>query len=405
MTAKGIIVGLSAVAVLGAFAAMAALSFTAAPTVAQEPTPPPPMPPTATPTLDPAAAEAIEAVIRMEGYCQDGEVYDLYATVADSGEGTGKTASLEWWSDLLYWDLPDEETLAYYRIERQSHDKDAPTGDQWETVATVHSTNLWEGPVTTGHWHYRVRLIGLVSGDLVHECQQVKWAETEVNVLTPQEKLAQNCETAYINHIGATVEPAPDGQGKTVTVDWELQFDYYQDYPPPPEGEVLITYRLERKRSTSDGSEGNWERVAEVSDTGTWSGHAEPGDWTYRVALVSLQVGDLVAQCEKPQWSHIYVSILTAEELAQEKSDRHILVEQLTTCATDALTTNLTPAAQEVVGRHIERRVAEITEDYGSHDMIPMVVMFCTETEGSLFFGDNTTFILRTLFDYDDSYW
>ena len=343
----------------------------------------------------------------MHEYCHDGEVRELEADVGGTEVVNGvefNTVSLQWWSKRSYWDLP-EGMLAYYRIQRQSHDKDAPTGDEWQTVDTVTNTDIWNGVVETGHWHYRVGLIGLVSGDLVHECEAKQWAEAMINVLTPQEKLAQNCETAYIYHIGATVEPAPDGQGETVTVYWELQYDYYHDYPPPPEGEVLVTYRLERKRSTSDGSEGNWETVAEVSDTNTWSGPGEPGDWIYQVALVSLQVGDLVAQCEKPQWSHVYVSILTAEERAQEKSDRRILVEQLTTCATDALTTNLTPAAREVVGRHIERRVAEITEDYGSHDMIPMVVMFCAETEGSLFFGDNTTFILRTLFDYDDYYW
>ncbi len=392
MTAKGIIVGLSAVAVLGAFAAMAALSFTAAPTVAQEqqPTPPPPMPPTATPTLDPAAAEAIEAVIRMEGYCQDGEVYDLYATVADSGEGTGKTASLEWWSDLLYWDLPDEETLAYYRIERQSHDKDAPTGDQWETVATVHSTNVWKGPVTTGHWHYRVRLIGLVSGDLVHECQQVKWAETEVNVLTPQEELERFCETTYVSDVDTTVKPSDDGRGEIVTLEWWIDYHYhysgYDIYEAPPDGTEAI-YRVERTRAAQNESEYSWETVGEVSganawgDRETWSHTGEQGNWIYRVALVSLQAEDLVAQCEKPQWEEVAVFVPTAEERAKAEADRLVLIEQASDCALDALSDNLNPDARSVIGEYIEKRVSLFVEDAKFEDVVVLTVMFCTDRE------------------------
>ena len=407
MTAKEIIVALSVIAVLGAVAAMAALSLTAAPTAARgqpqtEATPLPPPPPT--PTLDPAADEDVETLAQLKKYCHDGAVYDLYATVADADEGQGKTVSLEWWADLHYWELSEEETLVYYRIERQSHARDAPTGEQWQVVDTVHTTNVWSGPVETGHWHYRVRLIGLVSGDLIHECQETKWAETEVNVLTPQEELAHACESTYVYYVAAWVEPTSDGQGETVALEWQLDHYYYHGYTTPPDDAVL-TYKIERA-SDYPGSESNWETVAEVSDKNTWNGPAEPGKWIYRVALVSLQAGDLAAQCEKPQWAETNVLwIPTAEELAQEKNDRRVLAEQLTTCATDALTTNLTPAAREVVGRHIERRVSEITEDYGSQDMIPMVVMFCTEAEGGLFFGDNTAYILRTLFDYDDYYW
>lgn len=215
MTVKGVIVALSVVAVIGAVAAMVALSFTAAPTAAQESTPPPPppppplTPPPPTPTPEPATEEDEETLARLKKYCHDGEVYDLYATVADADEGPGKTVSLEWWADLHYWELSEEATLAYYRIETQGHAEDAPTGDRWQVVDTVHTTNIWSGPVEPGHWHYRVRLIGLVSGDLIHECQETKWAETEVNVLTPQEELAHACESTYVYVVAAWVEPVP----------------------------------------------------------------------------------------------------------------------------------------------------------------------------------------------------
>lgn len=190
-----------------------------------------------------------------------------------------------------------------------------------------------------------------------------------------------------------------------MALEWQLDRYYYYGNTTPPDDAVL-TYKIERA-SDYPGSERNWETVAEVSDKNTWNGPAEPGKWIYRVALVSLQSGDLAAQCEKPQWAETNVLwIPTAEELAQEKKDRRVLAEQLTMCAIDALTTNLTPEAREVVGRHIERRVAEVTYDYGSEDMIPMVVMFCSNTESNPLFGllDSTTFILQTLFDYDDYY-
>ena len=315
--------------------------------------------------------------------------------------------SLEWWADLHYWELSEEETLVYYRIERQSHARDAPTGDRWQVVDTVHTTNIWSGPVETGHWHYRVRLIGLVSGDLIHECQETKWAEAVINVLTPQEELAQVCEVEYVYHIGATVEPAPDGQSETVTLIWYLD-KYSYDHLALPEG-TSMTYRIERVRHNQDGSAGNWQMVVEVSDTDTWSGAADPGKWIYRVALVSLQVGDLAAQCEKPRWEKTEVWVPTPEERAREASDRRILIEQATICAKDALTANFAPAAQEVVGRHIEKRVAEVAAEYSSDEvatygLITLAVLFCTD--GEIFSGYGVSlsaqsYILSVLFDGD----
>lgn len=412
MTVKGVIVTLSVVAVIGAVAAMVALSLTAAPTAAlgqpqTEATPaPPPPPPPPTPTPEPATEEDAETLAEMQEYCHDGEVRDLYADVAGTEVVNGvefKSVSLQWWGKRSYWDLP-EGMLAYYRIQRQSHDKDDPTGDEWQTVDTVTNTDVWEGVVEAGHWHYRVGLIGLVSGDLIHECQTTEWAEAEVNVLTLQEELEQTCEIAYVyDHIDATVKPAPDGQGETITLEWWL--DYY--FPGVPEGTAL-TYSIERVRHNPGGSAGSWETVAEVVDTDTWNGPAEPGKWIYRVALVSVQAGDLAAQCEKPQWAEVEVWVPTAEERAREASDRRILIEQATICAKDALTANLAPAAQEVVGRHIEERVAEVVADSErTEDLVQLVVLFCSDREGNLLFGllDSTTFILFTLFDDSGYYW
>lgn len=412
MTAKGIIVVLSAVAVLGVVAAMVALFPIAAPTAAQGQTQPeatqlPPPPPT--PTLELATGEDPETLAQMKKYCHDGQVYELYATVEDAGDGHGKIVLLEWWADLHYWELSGEETLAYYRIERQSHAKDAPTGDQWQVVDTVHTTNVWEGSVETGHWHYRVRLIGLVSGDLIHECQQMKWAEAEINVPTLQEELEQVCGIIYAYHVAATVEPSSDGQGETVTLKWESDIDYYLDHSygyydssQLPE-ETVGNYRVERIPFSSDKDGGNWETVAEVSATNTWSGFSEPGDWIYRIALVSLQAGDVVGQCEKPHWVQAEVFVLTAEERAKEEADRLVLIDQASACALDALSDNLTPAARSVIGEYIDKRVGEIAEGSDFEAVVTMTVMFCTDREG----GDKyysgrpsrIEYILSTLFD------
>lgn len=381
MTAKGIIVALSVVAVLGALAAMVALAPTATPTAAQGQ--PQPEEPPSTPTSEPVTEADAETLATMKQYCHDGFVHQLYAVVVDADGGTGKTVSLEWWPGPSDLGLP-EEMVAYYRIERQSHGKEAPTGDQWQVVATVHTTNVWEGPVETGHWHYRVRLIGLVSGDLIHECETTPWAESIVNVLIPQEELERTCETAYVRNLTATVTPSKDGQGETVTLQWDLRYDY-----EPPEGTVHI-YEVERKRSTSDGGESSWEPVVvmEVYNTETWTGPGSPGGWIYRVALVSLRAGDLAAQCEKPRWGQVEVWVPTAEERGREKEDRRILIAEATTCATDTLTENLSPAATDVVARHVKERVNEIVADIDdTEQLLALTVLFCADGEVVSGFG------------------
>lgn len=365
MTAKGIVVALSAVAVLGALAVVITLSLNAAPTAAQgQSQPEPTLSPTNTP--EPIAEEGTEeqTLALLKQYCRDGQVYDLYASITEVGDELG--VSLEWGSDLQHWDLP-EETLAYYRIERQTHAKEAPTGKQWQVVATVPDTDVWKGPLETGHWHYRVGLIGLVSGDLIHRCQTMKWAEAEVDVLTPQEKLEWYCDSTYVSSLTAIVGQMPGGQSESVTLEWWLgyDYDYYYDYIALLEGTTSI-YRIERALYDPSGNKGGWEKVAEVNDANTWTGAAEPSKWVYRVALFSLGAGDLWHFCRKPNWGETDVWIPTAAELAREASDRRILIEQATACATDALTANLSPAAQEVVARHIKHRVAEVAVNLNS---------------------------------------
>ena len=414
MRAKRMIVALAVVAVLGTLVALAALLTPAAPTSAQIPVATPlPITPTPEPTAPPPPThpsnEDAETLVQLEAYCYELQVYDLNAEVVNSEDGQGKTVSLYWWSDWKYRDFPEEVT-PYYRIQRQSHAKDAPTGDNWETVvAAVEDTDSWEGPIEPGHWHYRVRLVGLTSGNLSRECEP-QWAEYILNVPTPQEELEQYCEVAYIYNLSATVEPSSgDQEGDTVTLEWETDYEYYYyDYPHLPD-DTVVGYRIERMRDAPDDDESSWETVAEVSDKTTWTGPVEPGSWIYRVALVSLQSGDFTGQCSKPNWSYeVEVWVPTAEERVQEENDRRILIEQTTTCATDALASNLTPAAREVVGRHIERKVAEVAREYErSEDLITLAVLFCSDGELMSAYGfslSSQVLILSMLFD-DGFYW
>lgn len=388
MTTRRIIVALSVVAVLGVVAAVSALSFTAAPTAAQESTPPPPPPPPLTPPLptptpEPATEEDEETLSQalLNQYCSEGQVEDIYVAVESRDDGQGKTVLLEWWADLDYWDLP-EGMLAYYRIQRRDAD-----GGEWQTLDLVTNADTWKGPVETGHWQYRVGLIGLTYGDQVHECEETKWREAEVNVLTLQEELEQVCQIIIIYYVVATVEPSPDGQSETVTLEWESELDYYFDYAyhyydssQLPE-ETVGNYRVERIPDGSDEDEGNWKVVAEVIDTNTWSGFSEPGDWIYRVALVSLQAGDVVGRCEKSHWAQVEVFVPTVEERAQEEADRLVLIEQASACALDALSDSFTPAARSVIGRHIDKRVGGIAEDSEFEWLVTTTVMFCIDRE------------------------
>ncbi|MYC31870.1 MAG: hypothetical protein F4X64_01685 [Chloroflexi bacterium] len=379
MTTSRIIVALSVIAVLGVVAATSALSFTAAPTAAQESTPPPPE---ATP--EPVSAEDAETLAEMKQHCRDGEIYDLYFSVNDADDEQGKTLLLEWWADLSYWDLPDG-MVAYYRIQRRDVD-----GGEWQTVATVNNTNVWEGSVETGHWDYRVGLLGLVSGDLIHECQTTQWAEAIINVLTPQEELERFCETTYVSHVETTVKPSSEGRGEIVTLEWWIDYRYhypgYDIYEAPPDGTEAV-YRVELTRAARNESEYSWETVGEVSgaeawvNRETWSHTGEPGNWIYRVALVSLQAGDLVAQCKKPQWEEVAVFVPTAEERAKAEADRLVLIGQASDCALDALSDNLNPDARSVIGEYIEKRVSLFVEDAKFEDVVVLTVMFCTDRE------------------------
>ena len=74
----------------------------------------------------------------------------------------------------------------------------------------------------------------------------------------------------------------------------------------------------------------------------TWSGPGGgPGNWIYRIALISLEDGELTAVCEEPRWAEVEVFAPTAEELAKVAADRLILIEQASACALDALSDNL----------------------------------------------------------------
>ena len=410
MTAKGIVVILSVVAVLGALAVMFTLSFTATPTTAQQPTPSTAVPaatpeptPSSTNMPDSTSAEDTETLALMDQYCHDGQPYELYIDVVDDGQG--KIVSLSWQAHVNYWDLP-EGLEANYRIERRTHGRYSD-GGEWQVVATITDADTWKGPADVGHWHYRVGLVSLQSGDLVRECQ-AKWAAQSIDILTTQEEFEQQCGSINIYDLTATIDPSPDGQGETVTLKWGTYHNYNQyDSPALPEGTVWL-YHVERSRVALDGSKGDWQMVAEVSDTNTWTAVAEPGAWIYRVALAALQVGDMTHQCEKPLWEKTEVLwVLSAEERAREASDRRILIEQATMCAKDALTANFTPEAQEVLSRHIERRVAEVVADHDSeelltYDLVTLAVLFCADGEivsGYGFSLSAQTYILFVLFD------
>ena len=387
---------LGAVAVVGVVAAMAALSLTAGPPAAQGQAPPATPRPTNTPLAQSISRDA-ETPAQLKKYCNDAQPNTLNIAVTDAKEGAGKTLSLEWWANSYYWDLP-EGMSATYRIERKTHARESD-GGEWQAVATVTDAETWEGPAELGHWHYQVSLISLQSGALARECR-ARWAEAPVDILTPQEKLAEYCKSAYLSFVRATVEPASNGQGETVALEWLRRSDYYSSLTIP--GELALKYRVERMRRAPDGSGGGWQTVAEVSSVetaGIWKGPAEPGRWRYRMALVVVEAGSVAAKCEHPEWKGTEVRIPTAEERARETSDRATLIKQASSCAMAALSDNFTPDARPVIGDYIDRRVSEVAADQDFAELAAMTVMFCVDVKGDDYRRGRVQYILQTLFD------
>ena len=396
MTAKGIVVSLGALTVLGMVAVMAALSLTAGPPVAQGQAAEPTLRPTNTPLAQSISRDAVTPA-QLKKHCKDAQPNHLDAYVADAREGSGKTLSLEWWANSYHWDLP-EGMSATYRIERKTHAREAD-GGVWQVVASVTDAETWQGPAETGHWHYQVGLVSLQSGALTRQCQ-TRWAESPVDILTPQEKLVEYCDLAYVTFVRATVAPASDGQGETVALEWLRRSDRYSGLTIP--GEIALKYRVERMRRAPDGSEGDWQTVGELSSVeaaGIWKGTAEPGGWRYRMALVAVEAGSVTAKCEHPDWKGRAVRIPTAEERARETSDRATLIKQASSCAIDALSDNFTPDASPVIGAYIDRRVSKVAADQDFAELAAMTVMFCVDVKGDNYGRGRVPYILQTLFD------
>ena len=255
MTTKVMAATLFAVLVLVAMAATAGMLLTAAPTGAQ---PAPTNGPAQTATPERTSADDAETLDQLKTYCRDAQPHEVVAVVSYAGDGQGKTVSLEWWADANHWSLP-EGMQAHYRIQRRAAD-----GDEWQTLATVTNTDVWKGPVETGHWIYRVGLVELVFGEVTRECQQ-GWYEVSVRVLTPLEALGQYCDSTFIYDFKATGEPATDGQSGTLTLRWQSDRDFpypfnpHFGFPRLPE-ETVITYRIERMRDGRMGAKESGKR-------------------------------------------------------------------------------------------------------------------------------------------------
>ena len=125
------------------------------------------------------------------------------------------------------------------------------------------------------------------------------------------EQLKTYCRDAQPQEVVAIVFDAGDGPGKTVSLEWWANADYWR----LPDG-MLAHYRIQRR--ADDGDE--WQTLETVTNTDVWKGPAEIGHWIYRVGLVELVSGEATRECQ-PQWPEASVDVLTPQEELQQYCD------------------------------------------------------------------------------------
>ena len=134
-----------------------------------------------------------------------------------------------------------------------------------------------------------------------------------------------------------------------------------------------------------DSDTGTWHFVAHVNRDHSWEGSAEPGRWVYRVAVSSITEEGQTFQCHGNQgWEEVGVKVPTEEELALAAAQREILHAEVTRCAKEGLTNNISDEALPIITSYIERTVAEQVAHINDNDeLAELTVTMCAQGNGA----------------------
>ena len=133
-----------------------------------------------------SADDLIEA--ELQYFCDEVEIYGLYASVSHSTNWPDETLTLRWNDTLQALRNPDyhpESLTIHHRIEQAT----APVTDntEWQLVAEVIDETTWTGSAEPGTWVYRVAVVKIQDSGVEVECDP-KWEFADVRILTEAER-------------------------------------------------------------------------------------------------------------------------------------------------------------------------------------------------------------------------
>lgn len=306
-----------------------------------------------------ASASATPRVSLQDGSgCGDATAHDLGAEVLPP-EFSNEESTV-----ILYWkerggpaaSAPDDEISV--RVERRRGDSQT-----WELLAHLETqTQRYRDWVDPGTWFYRVAVINLTKGEVACPLTWTWATVTAPAASVPTHvELAQWCgERGAVHWPWAYVDPVPEDGTSTVTLEWLDDLPHYEGdgwFSDNPVARVA-RYRIER---STDGVP--WTPVATVVNTRTWHGTAPSGEWTYRVALVSVEGQGLVATCDPPLWAEVEVQVPTAAELEETLRQYRILKAEAVRCAVNQTTANLRREARVIVATWVREQMGQIFDD------------------------------------------
>ena len=353
-----------------------AMTQTGPPTPPPPPTAPTPTPPQPVPTLAPVELEEFVGSL-----CNNLDLQDL------SGYFQADQIHLDWYTS--YYDGPHigpryDGYDVHYRVERLL-DQKGEGARVWYWVAAVTNDNWWAGPADPGQWIYRVAVSSITKNGQPLSCQGgLKWSQVVVAVpapLTPDEfaEFAGSlCDQLVVHDLNAHL------QEDTLQLNWYTSY-YDGPYVGPRYDNYDVVYRVERRPDQPDSDTGTWHFVAHVNRDHSWEGSAEPGRWVYRVAVSSITEEGQTFQCHGNQgWEEVGVKVPTEEELALAAAQREILHAEVTRCAKEALTNNISDEALPIITSYIERTVAEQVADIDDNDELAgFTVTMCVQGNGA----------------------
>lgn len=296
------------------------------------------------------------------------------------------------------WDIDDdsdnwsqipekyENFVSTFRIERAPYDPDRGRALEWEQVATITGDFSWTGTKDVGEWVYQVSLTGIhAEGESLQCAVPLSWDSVVLRYSEPltMEDLYRQTQA----RCAGLVITALEGHGSLeyTEVYWDVGLDLAGSGGAIPfELDFLVEWKAQ--------GEDVWTQAELIDKKRNWDHYgfqdvSVPGSATYRVAVSEIGVGDAESKhwfpCAEPlRYFEVEVETPTQEERAELLAERQILQAEVTRCAREAFTQNMSAEARPVVEKYVDVLVAKLMpSDQGNTDnseLVSYTILVCS---------------------------